>query len=96
MGIHTIGQLAKTDLDILRAHFKKHGEVIYSFANGIDSSIVQDQAPPNKGYGNSTTIAFDVDDGSTAKMVLLSLAEKVCSRLRGGLGHGQCSCGKYS
>ena len=83
LGIHTIGQLAKTDLDILRAHFKKHGEVIYSFANGIDSSIVQDQAPPNKGYGNSTTIAFDVDDGSTAKMVLLSLAEKVCSRLRG-------------
>jgi DNA polymerase-4 len=82
LGIHTIGELANTDLDILRSHFKKHGEVIYSFANGIDVSVVEEEAPPNKGYGNSTTIPFDVDDGSTAKMVLLSLAEKVCTRLR--------------
>ena len=82
LGIHTIGELACTDLEILRAHFKKHGEVIYSFANGIDMSVVANEASPNKGYGNSTTIAFDVDDGSTAKMVLLSLAEKVGARLR--------------
>lgn len=83
LGIHTIGELAGTDLELLRAHFKKHGEVIYSFANGIDMSAVVEEAPPNKGYGNSTTIAFDVNDGSTAKMVLLSLAEKVSARLRG-------------
>lgn len=82
LGIHTIGELANMDLEILRTHFKKHGELIYSFANGIDVSLVTDEAPPNKGYGNSTTIPFDVDDGSTAKMVLLSLAEKVGSRLR--------------
>ena len=36
----------------------------------------------NKGYGNSTTIAFDVTDASTAKLVLLSLAETVGIRLR--------------
>lgn len=82
LGIHTIGELAKTDPDILKAHFKKFGEVIYAFANGIDPTAVADEAPPNKGYGNSTVIAFDVDDGSTARMVLLSLAEKVCTRLR--------------
>jgi DNA polymerase-4 len=82
LGIHTIGELARTDLDILRAHFKKHGEVIYAFANGIDLSPVSDEVPPNKGYGNSTTIAFDVEEPNVAKMVLLSLAETVCSRLR--------------
>lgn len=82
LGIKTIGELAAMDLDVLRAHFKKHGEVIYSFANGMDLSLVTEEAPPNKGYGNSTTIPFDVDDGSTAKMVLLSLAEKVSTRLR--------------
>jgi len=38
--------------------------------------------PPNKGYGNSTTIAFDVTDTKTAKLVLLSLAETVSARLR--------------
>ncbi len=82
LGIHTIGELARTDLDLLRAHFKKYGEVIYAFANGIDMSMVADEAPPNKGYGNSTTIAFDVDQEGPAKMILLSLAETVCARLR--------------
>ncbi len=82
LGIHTIGELAKTDLNILRAHFKKYGEVIYSFANGIDISVVSEEAPLNKGYGNSTTIAFDVDQSGAAKMVLLSLAETVGARLR--------------
>jgi DNA polymerase IV len=82
LGIRTIGELAKTDLDILRAHFKKFGEVIYAFANGIDISVVSDEVIPNKGYGNSTTIAFDVDQTSTARIILLSLAETVCARLR--------------
>jgi len=82
LGIHTIGELARTDLNILRAHLKMQGEVIYAFANGIDMSVVSSEAPPNKGYGNSTTIAFDVEEESVAKMVLLSLAETVCTRLR--------------
>jgi DNA polymerase-4 len=82
LGIHTIGELARTDLDILRAHFKKYVEVIYAFANGIDISMVSDEVPPNKGYGNSTTIAFDVDQDGPARMILLSLAETVGTRLR--------------
>lgn len=82
MGIHTIGELAKTDPAILKSHLKKHGEVIWGFANGMDVSIVQSEAPANKGYGNSTTIAFDVTDASTAKLVLLALAETVGTRLR--------------
>lgn len=82
MGIHTIGELAKTDPAILKSHLKKHGEVIWGFANGMDVSIVQPEAPANKGYGNSTTIAFDVTDASAAKLVLLALAETVGTRLR--------------
>lgn len=82
LGIKTIGELAKTESKTLRAHFGKHGEVIWSFANGIDFSAVEPVPPPNKGYGNSTTIAFDVTDSNTAKLVLLSLAETVSARLR--------------
>lgn len=82
LGIRTIGDLAKTDPAILKQHLNKHGEVIWAFANGIDMSVVQPQAPANKGYGNSTTIAFDVTDAGTAKMVLLALAETVGMRLR--------------
>lgn len=84
LGIQTIGELAKADLNILRAHLKKQGELIYNFANGKDIDVLIPQAPPNKGYGNSMTIAFDVEDELTAKMFLLSLAETVSSRLRKG------------
>lgn len=82
LGIKTIGELAQTDLSIIKSHLGKHGEVIWSFANGIDFSSVEPLPPPNKGYGNSTTIAFDVTDAQTAKLVLLSLAETVSARLR--------------
>ena len=74
LGIHTIGELAHADPHLLKVHLKKHGEVIWAFANGMDVSVVQSEASANKGYGNSTTIAFDVTDASTAKLVLLALA----------------------
>lgn len=82
LGIKTIGDLAVSDPELLKTHLKKQGEVIYGFANGIDLSVVMSSPPPNKGYGNSTTIAFDVTDASVAKIVLLALAETVGSRLR--------------
>ncbi|MGI6095292.1 MAG: DNA polymerase Y family protein [Lachnospiraceae bacterium] len=82
MGIRTIGELAETDPKMLRSHLKKHGEVIWEFANGMDVSVVEAAPEPNKGYGNSTTIAFDVTDRDTAKMVLLALCETVAARLR--------------
>ena len=82
LGITTIGELAATDPAILRSVLKKHGEVIWNFANGRDCSVVEFEPPPQKGYGNSTTIAFDVADASTARLVLLALAETVGARLR--------------
>jgi len=82
LGIQTIGEPAKADVNMLKAHLKSHGEVIWCFANGIDVSVVEPLPPANKGYGNSTTIAFDVESAAIAKLVLLSLAETVCTRLR--------------
>ncbi len=49
MGIRTIGQLAACDPAWLRGALKKHGEVIWGFANGIDPS-------PVVSSGNSCTI----------------------------------------
>lgn len=82
LGIRTIGELAKADVSMLKTVLKKHGEVIWNFANGRDASMVEPVPADNKGYGNSTTISFDVADAQTAKMVLLSLAETVGRRLR--------------
>lgn len=82
IGIRTIGDLARTDPEVIKSILNKHGEVIWNFANGHDVSVVEPVPPDNKGYGNSTTIAFDVTDAPTAKMVLLSLSETIGRRLR--------------
>lgn len=82
VGIKTIGELAVADPVWLKSILKKHGEVIWGFANGIDLSPVLEQPVPNKGYGNSTTIPYDVTDIETADKVLLALAETVGSRIR--------------
>lgn len=82
LGIKTIGELASADPVWLKGILKKHGEVIWGFANGVDVSPVLEQPPANKGYGNSTTTPYDVTDVETANRVLLALAETVGSRLR--------------
>lgn len=82
LGIRTIGDLAHADVAMLRSHLKSHGQTIWDYANGRDFSVVETTSPKNKGYGNSTNIAFDVTDTVTAELVLLSLAESVGLRLR--------------
>jgi DNA polymerase-4 len=82
LGIRTIGELAHFDVEILKQHLKSQGEAVWNNANGFDVSPVEAIAPANKGYGNSTNIAFDVTDAETAELVLLSLAELVGMRLR--------------
>lgn len=82
LGIHTIGELAGTPPGILRAHLKKHGEMIWQFANGEDFSPFLQPLEENKGYGNSVTVPCDVVDSDMAKQVLLSLTETVCARMR--------------
>jgi len=83
LNINTIGDLANYDLIILKNKFKSHGQLIYNYANGIDNSEVRKSNYIEiKGIGNSTTIAFDVEDSDTAHKVLLSLCETVAMRLR--------------
>ena len=81
LGIFTIGELARTDRDILVSHLKSHGITLWEFANGIDDSKVETEVPEAKGIGNSTTIARDVTDRSVASDVIFSLCESVSKRL---------------
>lgn len=83
LNIYTIGDLANYDLDILKYKLKSQGQVIYNYANGIENSEVRkSNYLEMKGIGNSTTIAFDVEESDTAHKVLLSLCETVAMRLR--------------
>lgn len=80
--IKTIGDLARTDREILYAHLKSHGLLLWEYANGIDSSTVASTPAEAKGIGNSTTLSRDVTERAEALKTLLSLSESVGTRLR--------------
>ena len=80
--IRTIGELAKTDPQLLEVHLKRHGRTLWEFANGVDDSKVIRERVENKGIGNSTTLSKDVTTEDGAREVLLMLAESVGARLR--------------
>lgn len=82
LGIHTIGDIALSDLNVLKSHLKSHGEVIYNFANGIDLTLEDRTESVQKGYGNSTTIPYDIKDAEDAYHTIMGLCESVCGRMR--------------
>lgn len=82
-GIQTIGDLAHCDVRLLLPGLKSFGQLVWNYANGIEGSPVRPGGSIDvKGMGNSTTLAFDVEDRKTAHLVLLSLVETVSARLR--------------
>ena len=83
-GIHTIGDLASTPERTLSGWFGKWGEVLYTFANGLDCSpVVQyDNQPTVKSIGNSTTAPRDLKNDEDVKIILYVLADSVARRLR--------------
>lgn len=84
LGIFTIGQLAKSPVNILESHLKSHGRILWEYANGIDDSVVNTEKEELKGVGNSTTLSRDLENIDEIFKVLLTLSEKVGERLRAG------------
>lgn len=82
LGIRTIGDLAQADRQILSAHLKSHGVMLWEYANGIDPSKVVPVPEEAKGIGNSITLSKDVTERRQAVRTLLSLSESVGGRLR--------------
>lgn len=84
IGISTIGRLAEYPVDLLTHKLGKMGAILHIFANGLDMSPVQrtDHIPTIKSVGNSATTPRDLVDEDDVKLMLLLLAESVCSRMR--------------
>ncbi|MBB6217264.1 DNA polymerase-4 [Anaerosolibacter carboniphilus] len=90
IGIYTIGDLATCDYEHIKYRLKSHGIMIWNYANGREDSPVRGGKHMDmKGIGNSSTIAFDVEDKATAYRILLAITETVSMRLR----HTENVCG---
>lgn len=82
LGIKTIGNLAKTDMNILIKQFGKHGKIMWEYANGIDNSPIIYQYTQPKCISNSVTFPNDINQIDKLNEILLALTEQVTYRLR--------------
>lgn len=84
IGIHTIGDLARMDIKLMEQLFGKMGVILWSFANGYDSSPVKKEhtRAVMKSIGNSTTCPRDLENKEEVLMILYVLTESVAARLR--------------
>ena len=82
--IRTIGDIARCAPEQLRAALGKNGEMLWTFANGLDRSPVMalGEEAMIKSVGNSTTTPRDIRCDQDAHMVLMVLSESVAERLR--------------
>ena len=81
--IITIGDIARCAPEELRQALGSGGEMLWSFANGLDESPVEAAGEDSiKSIGNSTTTPRDIADEADAHRVLVALSESVAERLR--------------
>ncbi len=78
MGIRTISELARLDVNLLVKTFGKGGNEIYLHANGIDNvPVLARMAGDMKSIGRSKTLPEDISDIEKAKLVLMELADDI-------------------
>ena len=82
MQIKNIGDLAKTDKNLLIKKFGKHGILMWEYANGIDDSEVNNKVELPKSVGNSVTLPKDAQNKEEIHKIIVALAEQVTYRLR--------------
>lgn len=84
VGISTIGRLAECPVEFLERRLGKMGIILHMFANGRDISPVQRSGhiPNIKSVGNSATTPRDLVSEADVQLMLLLLAESVCTRMR--------------
>ncbi len=82
--IHTLGELSRTDINLLSRMLGKAGIYLWRAVNGYDDDIVHEIGydPLPKSVGNSTTLPFDLVNNAQVWQTLLTLSEEVCRRMR--------------
>ena len=82
LGIHTIGDLAKVDINKLTKYFKNQAINYIKIAKGIDNSLVVSDSNIPDSISNETTLNKDVSNKQELYQYLLALSEIVGVRIR--------------
>ena len=82
MGIETIGQLANTDKNLLKAKFGIMGEQLWEHANGIDNTNLRDKYIPQDTSFSQGQVLFRDYTAQEAKLILKEMNDDLSMRLR--------------
>ncbi len=82
IGINTVGKLANTNVEILKAHLKSHGEELYNFAWGMDIDEKHEKKEVPKSVSHSKTSSYDLTDIDEIYNFILDIVNDTCIRLR--------------
>ena len=83
MGIRTIGELAMTSREILKHKLGKMGDMLYDYANGLDSSLVSaDDNHDVKSISNGFTFKHDLVSCEEYRLGIDFLCEEIGEKLR--------------
>jgi len=84
MGYKTVGDVAKTDVELLKKRFGIIGEELWYHTHGIDMSLIQDKKKfkaLSKSYGVGQVLFEDYDREKTP-LLILEMTDDISSRLR--------------
>ena len=83
-GIHTIGDIAKTDPQFLKRLLGVNGIALWRYASGVDESRVmhKDFVSPVKSIGHGITCVSDLLNNDEVHKVILALSQDIGHRLR--------------
>jgi len=83
-GIHTIGDLARTEPEFLHRLLGINGEKLWIYANGLDTSRVMpvDYVVPIKSIGHGITCTADLTNQEEVCHVFMELSQEIGQKLR--------------
>lgn len=82
LNIHTIYDLAHTDIDFLYRHFKNSAQTMYNYANGVDNSPVESTRKDPKSISMTTVLPYDYQKEEELLFVIKKLSIEVGKKLR--------------
>ena len=82
IGIYTIGDLARADINLLTKYFKNNASSMINSARGIDNYKVSKYVPKDQSISVSETLPKDIDNLVDLQNILLYQADRVGIQLR--------------
>ena len=82
MGIETVGQLANTDKNLLKAKFGVMGEQLWEHANGIDNTNLRDKYIPQDTSFSLGQVLWKDYTPEQARLILKEMNDDLSMRLR--------------